>query len=401
MSKKRGPWARLTPLFIMIALGAGLASVWAWPAYTYKFGERVMVSYTGPCETTYGRRGGSTTDCPATWTVDGVEVSGELTDSVGEDIRDSSDGGAMVTSVWGSTARTQVQQPEYGLGLAGPWVLLASVALAFTSSALDKRRTRRRIAQGLEDPNADPLDLADTPDLTPELLALERRLGRPVAEYTSRAPIGWLLFGGVLFFPLGYSLFQGIETVFEYLVALAGAGAMVWGTIKIRRRKAWRATFFDNGVHVRQDKRIFTCGWQEVTAVLAAVTIQGATKRHKYTVWRNSEESYVFDDDWSGIDELGQRLVRDANQAMLPRYVESFDAGVALKFADLVVNRDGLSVGNQFVPWGAVTHFALSNGMVEIRAGGVHKLQAVADTPNVPILLALANAARKRVTRVE
>lgn len=386
-------------MFILLALGAGIASVWAWPAYTYKFGDQVTVKYTGPCETSYGRRGGSSTDCPATWTVNGAEVRGELTDSVGEDIRGTE--GELVTSVWGTTARTKVRQPEYLLGLSGPWVLLAAIALGITSGVLAKRRTRRRIAQGLEDPNADPLDLSDEPEPTPELMALEPKLGRPVAEYTGTTPIGWFLFGALLFGPLGYSLFQGIETVAEYVIAGCGVLAIGWGVLKVRRKKAWRATFFAGGLHVVQDKRVFTTTWREVTAVQVAITTHGASQSHKYTVWRDGEESFVFEQGWADIAELGQRLTRDTNRVMLPRYIESFEAGVALKFGELLVNRDGVSLGNAFAPWHAVTRFEMSVGKLDVVTSSWRSLQNVADIPNVQILMALADASRKRVTRVE
>lgn len=386
MSKKRGgPWNRLTAICVFVGLGAAIASVWAWPAYTQSFGDQVAVSYTD-CETSVSRRGNRTTECPATWTVGGTRVKGVLTDDLGEDVRDSE--GTITTSVWGGTARTTISQPGYALGLLGPWVLIAAVAVGAVSSRLEKRR------RGGDDPDVDPLDLTDVPELPRDVLAAaaERGLGTPLAGYASATPFGWFIGAALLFGPLVYSLSQGIETAFEYGCAGAGLVAVGLGVWKIARKRRWVIAFFTNGLYHRTDKSTFISRWDETTAVVADVRVGNGHKFHKYTVWRNATDSLVIEDGWPEIEEIGRRLVRDANQAMLPRYIESFDAGNDLAFGDLKVNRDGIGFDNRFTPWASVTEFVLANGALVINANGARKQLPVAELPNVPILLALARA---------
>jgi hypothetical protein len=386
MSTKRGgPWKRLTAICAFAGFVAVIASILAWPAYTYSFGDEVAVSYSN-CETSVSRRGTRTTECDATWTVGGTEVKGVLTDDVGVAIRGSE--GTITTTAWGGTARTRIPQPIYAIGLLGPWVLIAAVAVGVTSSRLAKRR------HAGDDPNADPLDLADVPELPQAVLALaaERGLGTPTAGYAAAAPYGWLVTGVVLFGPLVYTLSEGIETPVEYGVAVAGVAAIGLGVVRILQRRRWLVAFFSNGLYFRRGKREFTSRWDETTAVVADVKISNGHKFHKYTLWRNATESLVLENGWPEIEEIGRRLVRDANRAMLPRYIESFDAGNDLAFGDLKMNREGIGLDNRFTPWTSVTEFALSNGALVISANGARTQLPVADLPNVPILLALARA---------
>jgi len=386
MSKKRGgPWKRLTAICAFVGLGAAIASILAWPAYTYSFGDQVAVSYSS-CETSVSRRGNRTTECDATWTAGGVQVQGVLTDDVGEDIRGSA--GTITTSVWGETARTRVPQPLYAFGLLGPWVLIAAVAVGVTGSRLEKRR------RGGDDPNADPLDSAEVPQLPQDVLAAaaERGLGTPTAEYAASTPFAWVVVGVVLFGPLVYSLTQGIETPVEYGIAVAGLAAIGLGAWQIVQKKRWLIAFFSGGLYYRTHKAVFISRWDETTAVVADVRLSNGHKFHKYTLWRNAEESLVLENGWPEIEEIGSRLVRDANRAMLPRYIESFDAGNDLVFGDLKMNREGIGVDNRFTPWASVTEFALANGSLVISANGARRQLPVAELPNVPILLALARA---------
>ncbi len=97
---------------------------WSWTAYTYRYGEVVEVSYQSPCASVGNRRSIST-ECPASWVVDGVRHTGTITDHNGAELPDAP--GVIKARAWGDTARTKVDSMPYRLGLVGPWIAIPSL----------------------------------------------------------------------------------------------------------------------------------------------------------------------------------------------------------------------------------------------------------------------------------
>jgi hypothetical protein len=103
---------------------------WAWPAYTYKYGDVAEVTYGAPCVSTRSR-GHVTTSCRASWVLDGVRHDGEITENLAADLPGSS--GVIRTRVWGDTARTNMERTiEYRLGLVAPWLSVPALLVILT-----------------------------------------------------------------------------------------------------------------------------------------------------------------------------------------------------------------------------------------------------------------------------
>jgi hypothetical protein len=101
----------------VLVLSALPALAFGWTSYTYRFGDRVQVTYGQPCSLTK-YRGNVTTTCGATWTVDGVRHRGEITDDAGENLPHRS--GVIEARVWGDTARHDMHPLRLYAGLLAP-----------------------------------------------------------------------------------------------------------------------------------------------------------------------------------------------------------------------------------------------------------------------------------------
>ena len=114
----------------LLVLSAFPALAFGWASYTYQFGDQAQVTYGAPCVSTK-TRGSVTTTCRATWTVDGVRHTGEITDDAGDNLPDNA--GVIEARVWGDTARHHMHPLRLYTGLLGPLVfvpaLLALVVL--------------------------------------------------------------------------------------------------------------------------------------------------------------------------------------------------------------------------------------------------------------------------------
>lgn len=160
-------------------------------------------------------------------------------------------------------------------------------------------------------------------------------------------------------------------------------------------------------VYVCKEGFVFTSGkknepyrWDAIASVMldirnAKMYGMNVGTSYKYTVQRNDGEKLVLDDKFIDVDALGSTITQEATQHMLPKVLTDFDAGQTIAFGPLSVNQQGISNGQNMLPWLEVRGVFINKGFVIVLQKGKKSSWVnirVAKVPNVFVLDALVHS---------
>jgi hypothetical protein len=115
---------------------------------------------------------------------------------------------------------------------------------------------------------------------------------------------------------------------------------------------------------------------------------------HTYTIKTNQGETIKLTSSIGKVAKLGALIQAEAFKHLMPRAIESYNAGGTLQFGKLSVNQAGIGNGKQVVPWAQVKSVQVGNGSISIKKDGKWlnwANVAVAQTPNFHVFLALVD----------
>lgn len=115
---------------------------------------------------------------------------------------------------------------------------------------------------------------------------------------------------------------------------------------------------------------------------------------HTYTIKTNQGETIKLTSSIDKVAKLGTLIQAEAFKHLMPRAIESYNAGGTLRFGKLSVNQAGIGNGKEVVPWAQVKSVQVSNGFIAIKKDGKWLSWAnvaVAQTPNFFVFLALVD----------
>jgi hypothetical protein len=115
---------------------------------------------------------------------------------------------------------------------------------------------------------------------------------------------------------------------------------------------------------------------------------------HTYTIRTNQGETLKLTNSVGKVVKLGTLIQAEAFKHLMPRAIESYNAGGTLQFGKLSVNQAGIGNGKEIVPWAQVKSVQVSNGSITIKKDGKWlnwANVAVAQTPNFFVFLALVD----------
>ncbi len=115
--------------------------------------------------------------------------------------------------------------------------------------------------------------------------------------------------------------------------------------------------------------------WDQVVEVYNQVTTmyQSGIKTytmHGYRVKDQNGNKLLIKDDYKRVEDLGNTLLRETSNVMLPKAIEAYNAGGMTKFGPIAISRQGLHKGNDILPWDQVKDIQLRKGMVTIDKRG-------------------------------
>ncbi len=227
--------------------------------------------------------------------------------------------------------------------------------------------------------------------------------GRALAILTGIATLG----GAIL---IAYTLlsrgidFNGIVNTTNALgLVLIGAG--IWLGVNAVRYFGLRVYVFTEGlVQVKRNKTV-VIRWDQIKTIW-----QNAHKRfissfylgtvHNYTVQRDDGKKFTYDDGLRNAEALGNTMIREVTNRLLPDLITTYDAGDPVTFGKtLRVSIHGISIGDEILLWNQVQAVQVVKGALSITKDGQPlNFPAIkaAKTPNFPLFLALVDYVMKR-----
>ena len=118
---------------------------------------------------------------------------------------------------------------------------------------------------------------------------------------------------------------------------------------------------------------------------------------HTYIVQRADGATFVFDQTFSHLKELGKTIEQEAARSLYPRAVAAYNAGQILVFGTISVGMAGLSDGRKMLSWNELKSIKVdeNNGAIAIRKQGKWlnwSNISLSETPNIIVFEALVNA---------
>lgn len=398
--------ALLQPVAVLLAIGAvaSLLVLVAWGRHAYAFRDAPTVTVTlspGATCTTYSwSGGGSRTECPASWTVDGRGVSGTLTNEFGGMI--PSEAGEVQARVWGTTAATEPFQPsEYRWGLRSPFGLLAVpvALLLFWLSALARRRAA---AQSLDENNPARSMLGTTrhrtdgKTLPPAIGAAvaEARIGEPVAVFRDK-PIIVIPTVSVMLVIAAIVMFDYTPLRVFLVIVLLWLLIILLGQV-FGRSGGRVSVLTQNGFYLRDETGATRAGrYDQLLAITRqTVRVEGRGTESRVLLEPADGDAFELGRRWAGTSRLEEQMVRDANAAVLPTLLERLDRGEIATFGVLGASSTGLHVGPKVIPWSTIEDLTVEGDEVVLRLGAERVTLPSGEVSFLPALIWLAQRQR-------
>jgi hypothetical protein len=202
----------------------------------------------------------------------------------------------------------------------------------------------------------------------------------------------------------------GVLIVFADMLQRHPSGMFVLGAILLAlgmwmfwtsvRDKGLQVLVFPDGLAYTARGQTEICRWDEIDAVVQQVTkhytngiYTGTT--HLYTVRRAGKPDLKFNDALHNVEQLGNAIQEEAYRRLLPRAIQTYNAGGVVQFGKLSVSQQGLSNGKETIPWPEVKGVELDKGVISVSRQGKWLNWAsatVAQTPNIFVFTALVDS---------
>jgi hypothetical protein len=202
----------------------------------------------------------------------------------------------------------------------------------------------------------------------------------------------------------------GVAIVFADMLQRRPSGAFVLGGLLLAlgmyvfwasvREKGLQVLLFPDGLAYTARGKTEICRWDEIDAITQQVTkhytngiYTGTT--HVYTVRRAGKPDLKFNDALQNVELLGNEIQQEVYRRLLPRAIQTYNAGGVVQFGKLSVSQQGLSNGKETIPWPEVKGVKLDKGVISVSKQGKWLNWAsatVAQTPNIFVFTALVDS---------
>lgn len=233
-------------------------------------------------------------------------------------------------------------------------------------------------------------------------VAASLRLGTFVKIYRSSLVgtiIGLLVFlvMGLIF--AGAGVFAEDETgntrIVLLIMALLFLGLAVWMIYTAIQASNQRIYLFQQGMVMERGNQVQPFPWNQVAEVWQSITRRyqngiytGTT--YMYTLRRMDGYRIKLNNTTKNIAELGPIVARGVSQELVPRALQALRMGQTLAFPPFHINQQGISNGQEFLPWSQVQTVDVKRGFVTVKKVGSRwawRTAAVARIPNYLVFI--------------
>lgn len=228
-----------------------------------------------------------------------------------------------------------------------------------------------------------------TPTATYQPSARRQTIGKIAGVVMAVAGVAIVFFDMAQYRPSGFFVLGGL------LLALG-----MWAFWANHRNTGMMVQVFPDGLAYTARGTTEIVRWDDITEVLQQVTkhytngvYTGTT--HIYTVRRAGKPELKFNDALQNVEALGNTIQEETYKRLLPRAIESYNAGAVLHFGKLSVSKQGLSNGKETLGWPEIKGVKLDKGVIAVSKEGKWLNWAsvtVAQTPNIFVFTALVDA---------
>lgn len=232
------------------------------------------------------------------------------------------------------------------------------------------------------------------------------QLGTPTGAYRAGLTVWLTLFAGAIFTLLGgYGLIELLASAARTgrqsalilpLIALGvGIAFLVVGYLRSRQS----IQVFEHGFSYIKGGAVRVVRWDAIESVSyqayrVRVNLIPVGTLHTYTIQTSQGETIKLTNDVGKVAKLGALIQAEAFKQLLPRALETYNAGGTLQYGKLSVSQAGVGKGKEIVPWAQLKSVQLSNGYIAIKKDGKWlnwANVAIAQTPNFFVFLALVD----------
>jgi type IV secretory pathway VirB3-like protein len=236
--------------------------------------------------------------------------------------------------------------------------------------------------------------------LTPEIQqqAVQYQLGPLYAIYkpsfTNPFAIIGIALGAIVADIIVFALIYAAGYILYYTVAVPIIAVIL--AISALSNSNLRIYHFEQGLIRAKGKQTEVVRWEHVRALFVKITNSRYGTQHLYTIERNDGASIKVTA-VKGIEVLGQNIQQAILYALWPSAVASYQAGNTLNFGPLNVSMQGISKGNNLLPWNQVQEVNVKRGIVSVKSAGKTLRWSstfVRKLPNFIIFMRLCDYAR-------
>ncbi len=155
---------------------------------------------------------------------------------------------------------------------------------------------------------------------------------------------------------------------------------------------------YEKGFAMRNQKGIRSWRWEDIAAIMAAVTRRHVLgiyigTAHLYTLYDQQNKQLVLDDTYGRVEELAKVIEECTFPLLYGRAADQYNAGRTLVFGPVAVSKGEICLGKKTYPWTEVKGVSVQRGSLKIAKkdgnGQSGASAEVADIPNVSVLLAV------------
>ncbi len=179
--------------------------------------------------------------------------------------------------------------------------------------------------------------------------------------------------------------------------------AGLWFLLSPRLNRRVRVAVCPKGlIYVQQKAEAIP--WNTITSFWKDIQTDAKGRRlHTYRV-QAKDATFVFTQEMSAVERLGQLIEREVRQHLLPQAIENYDTGTFVVFDQLAIDKRGIRVKHKDTPlfWDEVEHIGMDATVISIYKKGEYwdwATLSVASVPNIVVLKGLIAYARKEHDR--